>query len=166
MFGVVPKSIWQRFNPSDENNMCTWAMRCLLIEEGDKKILIDTGIGSKQEDKFFNYFSLHGGDSLLNSISELDLSPSDITDVILTHMHFDHVGGAVTKNSEGELIPQFPNANYWTNEQHLETALKPNIREKASFLKENIIPLMDNNSFSFIQKNESPFDFIDFYWVN
>ena len=166
MFGVVPKSIWQRFNPADENNMCTWAMRCLLIEEGDQKILIDTGIGTKQEDKFFNYFSLHGNESLTSSLSNLSLSPTDITDVILTHMHFDHVGGAVTKSSEGELIPQFPNATYWTNEQHLATALKPNVREKASFLKENITPLIDNNCFSFIKKGETPFEFIDFHWVS
>lgn len=166
MFGVVPKSIWQRFNPADENNMCTWAMRCLLIEEGDRKILIDTGIGTKQNAKFFNYFYLHGEDSLIQSIEQQGLNVSDITDVVLTHMHFDHVGGAVMKSASGELVPQFPNARYWTNEEHLEWALKPNLREKASFLKENIVPLVESGVLSCIKEGESPFEFMEFYWVS
>lgn len=165
MFGVVPKSIWQRNYPADENNLCTWAMRCLLIEEGDKKILIDTGIGDKQDAKFFSHYYLHGADSLDKSLSDLGLSVTDITDVILTHLHFDHVGGAVV-NEKGNLLPKFPKATYWTNEKHLETATSPNEREKASFLEENILPLEITGQLGIIEEGTSPFSFIDFYWVN
>lgn len=166
MFGVVPKSIWQRYNPADENNMCTWAMRCLLIEDGDRKILIDTGIGTKQDEKFFNYFYLHGEYSLLTSIEALNLTVNDITDVVLTHLHFDHVGGAVIRNEQDELVPQFPKARYWTNEKHWNWALKPNIRENASFLKENFVPLQEKGVLHFITEGESPFKNIQFYWVS
>lgn len=165
MFGVVPKSIWQRDYPADENNLCAWAMRCLLVEEGDKKILIDTGIGDKQDDKFFSYVYLHGEDSLDKSLNDLGLSVSDITDVVLTHLHFDHVGGAVI-NDKGNLKPKFPKATYWTNERHLSTATSPNVREKASFLEENILPLEESGQLGLIEEGISPFSFMSFYWVS
>lgn len=165
MFGVVPKSIWQRYNPADDNNMCSWAMRCLLVEDGDRKILIDTGIGDKQDERFFGYFYLHGEDTLIRSLSRAGLDPEDITDVILTHLHFDHVGGAVKKDGD-EFCLTFPNATYWSNEQHWEWAINPNPREKASFLTENIIPILDSGQLGFIEEGVSPFKNIKFYWVN
>ena len=140
-------------------------MRCLLIEEGDQKILIDTGIGDKQDEKFFSHFYLHGDDSLDKSLHHLGLSVADITDVILTHLHFDHVGGAVV-NVNGNLMPKFPKATYWTNEKHLETATSPNVREKASFLEENILPLEMSGQLGIIEEGTSPFSFISFQWVN
>ena len=143
MFGVVPRRLWQRTQQPDENNMCTWAMRCLLIETGDRKILVDTGLGDKQDDKFRSHFEPHGTDSLLGSLKNNGYSPEDITDVFLTHLHFDHVGGAVTRNDQGELVPTFPNATYWTNQKHYDWALNPNPRERASFLKENFVPLQE-----------------------
>lgn len=149
MFGVVPKQLWNRLNPADERNMCTWAMRCLLIETGDRKILVDTGMGAKQDEKFRNHFEPHGPYSLLNSLSEKGISSEDITDVFLTHYHFDHVGGALIK-TEGEIIPQFANATYWSNEIHHRWALNPNDRERASFLKENIEGLSEHGVLDFI----------------
>ncbi|GCD80173.1 MBL fold metallo-hydrolase [Schleiferia thermophila] len=149
MFGVVPKSLWGRVYPADENNMCTWAMRCLLVENGDKLILIDTGIGDKQDEKFFSFYYLHGEESLLNSIKRAGFSPDDITDVLLTHLHFDHCGGAVSRRRDGNgFEPTFRNAVYWVHDQHLHWALHPNPREKASFLKENIQPLIDSGQLS------------------
>ncbi|HRI27595.1 MAG TPA: MBL fold metallo-hydrolase [Chitinophagales bacterium] len=145
MFGVVPKTIWQHLNPPDADNLCTWAMRCLLIETDGKRILIDTGLGNKQTDKFFSYYQPHGTDTLTDSLRQLGLTPNDITDVLLTHLHFDHVGGAVTKNAAGELVPAFPNATYWSNQPHWQWATYPNEREKASFLKENFVPLLEQN---------------------
>jgi len=150
MFGVVPKSLWNRLNPADENNMCSWSMRCLLVVDGERKILIDTGLGDKQDEKFRSHFYPHGEDSLSKSIAATGYTFEDITDVIITHMHFDHVGGAVIRNPNGNLVPTFPNATYWTNEKHLNWALNPNPREKASFLKENIVPLVDHNVLKFI----------------
>ncbi|MCF6269388.1 MAG: MBL fold metallo-hydrolase [Melioribacteraceae bacterium] len=150
MFGVVPKSLWKRLNEPDENNMCTWSMRCLLIEDGERKILIDTGLGDKQDLKFRSHFYPHGDDSLVKSLGNSGFGFEDITDVFLTHLHFDHVGGAVSKDTNGNLIPTFPNATYWSNEKHWEWALTPNPREKASFLKENIVPLQDHNVLKFI----------------
>ncbi|MFN3950953.1 MAG: MBL fold metallo-hydrolase [Thermaurantimonas sp.] len=149
MFGVVPKSLWNKAYPADDNNMCSWAMRCLLVEDGDKLILIDTGIGDKQDSKFFSYYYLHGDDTLLKSILKAGFSPDDITDVVLTHLHFDHCGGAVrrTKNGDG-FEPTFRNAVYWVHERQLQWALHPNPREKASFLKENIQPLIDSGRLS------------------
>lgn len=144
MFGVVPKSIWNKLNPADENNMCTWAMRCLLIEEGDRLVLIDCGIGNKQDAKFFSYYYLHGDASLENSLKKHGFSPDDITDVVLTHLHFDHCGGAVSRASDGRLFPAFPRARYWTNRRHWDWAFEPNLREKASFLKENFVPLLEH----------------------
>lgn len=150
MFGVVPKSMWTRKNEPDENNMCTWAMRCLLIKDGEQLILIDTGLGDKQDEKFRSHFHPHGSDTLHNSLKAAGYSPEDITDVILTHFHFDHVGGALSFDGKGAIVPTFPNATYWTNQQHYQWATNPNPREAASFLKENIMPLMDHGVLKFI----------------
>jgi len=149
MFGVVPKVIWNKTNPADENNLCTWAMRCLLIEEGDRLILVDTGIGDKQDAKFFSHYYLHGDDTLDKSLAKAGFHRDDITDVFLTHLHFDHCGGAIVKNGE-KLEPAFKNAIYWSNEQHWSWAVIPNAREKASFLKENIIPIQESGQLKFI----------------
>ncbi len=150
MFGVVPKSIWSKTNPADEKNLCTWASRCLLIEEGNQLILVDTGLGNKQDEKFFSHYYLHGDANLLSSLQKLGYSADDITDVILTHLHFDHAGGAVSRTSDHKLEPTFRNAAYWTNQEHWDWALYPNAREKASFLKENILPLQDSGKLNFI----------------
>jgi len=149
MFGVVPKSMWQKLNPPDDKNLCSWQMRCLLIETQDRKILIDTGLGNKQSDKFRSHFEPHGKANLIDSLSSKGLTVDDITDVFLTHFHFDHVGGAV-KKSEDKLVPTFPNAKYWTNKVHLDWALEPNAREEASFLKENFVPLIEADVLQFI----------------
>ena len=151
MFGVVPKSIWEKTNPADENNMCSWAMRCLLIEIKNKLILIDTGIGKKQSEKFFNYFYLHGKDDLKKSINRIGFSCDDITDVIFTHLHFDHCGGAVLKeNNEYTLL--FSNAKHWIHKKHWEWANNPNAREKASFLKENFLPIKEYGKLCFLEE--------------
>lgn len=152
MFGVVPKSIWQKSNPADANNLCTWAMRCLLVEEGDRLILIDTGIGNKQDEKFFSHIYLHGDDTLEKSLASKGFSTNDITDVFLTHLHFDHVGGAIIRQGD-QLVPAFKNAQYWSNEQHWEWAIHPNVREKPSFLKENILPIQESGQLRFIEIN-------------
>lgn len=150
MFGVVPKVIWNKLNPADENNLCTWAMRCLLIEDDNKLILIDTGIGTKQSEKFMSHYYLHGSDTLETSLQKQGFSTNDITDVILTHLHFDHVGGAVKQ--VGEMLQlTFPNAVYWSNEVHWKTATEPNRREKASFFKENIFPIQESGRLQFIE---------------
>jgi len=148
MFGVVPKAIWNKTNPADENNMCTWAMRCLLVEDGDRLILIDTGIGNKQDQKFFSYYYLHGDANMDKSLATKGFHRDDITDVFLTHLHFDHVGGAVIRDGE-KLVPAFKNATYWSNENHWEWAVNPNEREKASFLKENILPIQESGQLKF-----------------
>lgn len=153
MFGVVPKTIWQKTNPADENNMCNWAMRCLLIEDEDRLILVDTGIGDKQSEKFFSHYYLHGDDTLEKSLNNLGYSRDDITDVFLTHLHFDHVGGAIIRENE-KLIPAFKNATYWSNKNHWEWATNPNQREKASFLKENIIPIEESGQLKFIENKD------------
>jgi glyoxylase-like metal-dependent hydrolase (beta-lactamase superfamily II) len=153
MFGVVPKSIWNKTNPADENNLCTWAMRCLLIEDGDRLILIDTGIGNKQDEKFLKHYYLHGNDNLDQSLAAKGFQKSDITDVFLTHLHFDHVGGAVVREGD-KLRPAFKNAFYWSNEQHWNWAVEPNEREKASFLKENILPIQESGQLRFIENKE------------
>ncbi|MBS1627815.1 MAG: MBL fold metallo-hydrolase [Bacteroidetes bacterium] len=142
MYGVVPKSIWNKLNPADENNMCNWAMRSMLIEEGNKLILIDTGIGNKQSDKFFSHYYLHGENNLESSLKKYGFNKEDVTDVIHTHLHFDHCGGTIERINE-QLVPAFKNATFWSNKLHWETATKPNAREKASFLKENILPMQD-----------------------
>jgi glyoxylase-like metal-dependent hydrolase (beta-lactamase superfamily II) len=167
MFGVVPKSIWNKLNPADENNMCSWAMRCLLVEDGKKLILIDTGIGDKQDPRFFSHFYLHGDDSLKKSIQSAGFSMGDVTDVLLTHLHFDHCGGALTYNNDRTKIEtSFPKATYWSNEDHWEWATIPNIREKASFLKENILPLQESGQLKFADRKKSPFENIDLLFVD
>lgn len=149
MHGVVPKSMWNKQNPADENNMCSWAMRCLLIEHDNRLILVDTGIGDKQDEKFFSHYYLHGNDSLEKSIRQKGFGLDDITDVFLTHLHFDHVGGAVKRDGD-KLAPVFKNAKYWSNEAHWDWAVHPNDREKASFLKENIMPLQESGQLEMI----------------
>lgn len=153
MFGVVPKSIWQKLNPPDDNNLCSWAMRCLLIEEGDRLVLIDNGVGDKQDAKFFGHYHLHGDDTLDLSLQKHGFSKGDITDVFLTHLHFDHCGGSIVREG-GKLVPAFPNATYWSNEAHWKWATEPNDREKASFLKENILPIQESGRLKMIPVNE------------
>ena len=156
MFGVVPKTMWNKLNPADDNNMCTWAMRSLLIEDGNKLILVDTGIGNKQDDKFFGHYYLHGDDSLQSSLAKKGFCVDDITDVILTHLHFDHCGGSIIREGD-KLIPAFKNATYWSNQQHWHTATAPNDREKASFLKENILPIQESGQLKFIDVHTQEF---------
>lgn len=149
MFGVVPKSMWSKINPPDENNMCTWAMRCLLIRDGNRLILVDNGIGNKQDAKFFGHYYLHGNDSLDGSLARHGFHRDDITDVILTHLHFDHCGGSIVREGD-KLVPAFINAVYWSNEDHWNWAVHPNDREKASFLKENILPIQESGQLRFV----------------
>jgi len=152
MFGVVPKSIWNKTNPADENNMCNWALRCLLVEEGNRLILIDNGMGTKQDAKFFGHYFLNGNDTLEKSLNNAGFSVDDITDMFLTHLHFDHCGGSIKYNSDrSRLETIFKNATYWSNAEHWEWAVKPNPREKASFLKENILPIQESGQLKFIE---------------
>lgn len=154
MFGVVPKSLWTRTNPADDNNMCSWAMRSMLIENGNRLILIDTGIGEKQSEKFFSYYFLHGEDSLDGNLTKLGFHRDQITDVFLTHLHFDHCGGAIQYNADHSLlIPAFKNAHYWSTANHWEWATNPNPREKASFLKENINPIEASGQLKFVERD-------------
>lgn len=171
MFGVVPKSLWSRTNPADENNMCSWAMRSMLIEDGDRLMLIDCGIGDKQSEKFFSYYYLFGEDALIPNLKKLGFSPEDITDVFLTHLHFDHCGGAVKWNNSRtgfELV--FKNATYWSTEKHWNWATKPNAREKASFLAENIMPIEESGQLQFVKRDgdftENVFPNIDVLFVD
>jgi glyoxylase-like metal-dependent hydrolase (beta-lactamase superfamily II) len=156
MFGVVPKSIWNKINPADENNMCSWALRCLLIQDGDRLILVDTGMGNKQSEKFFGHYYLHGDDTLEKSLAVYGFTTDDITDVLLTHLHFDHCGGAIIKEGEN-FVPAFKNATYWSNERHWNWAINPNDREKASFLKENILPIQESGKLKFIETSGNDF---------
>lgn len=156
MFGVVPKSIWNKTNPADSNNMCTWGNRLLLVEEGARLILVDTGLGDKQNEKFFSYYYLHGDATLDRSLSKLGFCREDITDVFLTHLHFDHCGGAITRDGE-KLVPAFSNALFWSNKAHWDWAINPNPREKASFLRENIIPIQESGQLKFVKEQEKPF---------
>lgn len=154
MFGVVPKSIWSRTNPADANNMCSFSMRCMLIEYSDRLVLIDTGIGDKQTAKFYSYYYLWGDFTLRSSIEKLGFGLDEITDVFLTHLHFDHCGGAIIYNKEKErLEPLFKNARYWSNEQHWQWATHPNAREKASFLSENILPIEESGQLNFVTRS-------------
>ncbi len=153
MFGVVPKSIWQKLNPPDENNLCSWEMRCLLVENGDQLILIDNGIGDKQSERFFSHYYLHGDDTLEKSLAKHGFHKNDITHVFLTHLHFDHCGGSIERVGE-KLVPAFKNARYISNEQHWQWATQPNDREKASFLKENILPIQESGQLEFIPVEE------------
>lgn len=170
MFGVVPKSIWQRTNPADANNLCSWSMRCLLIEDGDRLMLVDTGIGDKQSEKFFSYYYMFGDETLKASIEALGFSLDDITDVILTHLHFDHCGGAIVRNGEKGFRPVFKNATYWSNERHWKWATVPNAREKASFLSENILPIEESGQLKFIERtgnlSTNVFPNIDFLFAD
>ncbi|HRJ13753.1 MAG TPA: MBL fold metallo-hydrolase [Saprospiraceae bacterium] len=150
MFGIIPKRLWQKLNPPDENNLCTWAMRCLLVQHEGRNILIDTGMGTKKGDKFLDFFEPHGEDSLIGSLQKHGLQPEDISDVFLTHLHFDHAGGAVKWNEDGQPVPAFPNAVYWTNRLHYEWACHPNDREKASFIHDNFLPLEAADQLRFI----------------
>jgi len=162
MFGVVPKTIWNKTNPADANNLIDIAARCLLIEDGNRLILIDTGMGNKQSEKFFGYYSLWGSHSIDKSLSKYGFHRDDITDVFMTHLHFDHCGGSVQWNSDKTgYEPAFKNAKYWSNESHWEWATKPNAREKASFLSENILPMQESGQLNFIKRTESDFGFSD-----
>jgi glyoxylase-like metal-dependent hydrolase (beta-lactamase superfamily II) len=150
MFGVVPKSIWNKLNPADENNLCSWAMRCLLIEDDGRLILIDNGIGNKQDEKFLKHYYLHGNHTLDSSLAKHGFHRDDITDVFLTHLHFDHCGGSIMRDGD-KLVTAFKNATYWSNENHWEWAVNPNDREKASFLKENILPIKESGQLKFVE---------------
>jgi len=149
MFGVVPKSIWNKINPADENNLCNWALRSLLIEDDKRLILVDNGIGNKQDEKFFSHYYLHGDDSLDKSLAKYGFHRDNITDIFLTHLHFDHCGGSIAREGD-KLVPAFKNAVYWSNEEHWKIAIHPNDREKASFLKENILPIQESGQLKFI----------------
>jgi|SRR5579875_2404873 len=162
MFGVVPKTIWNKINPADENNLCTWAMRCLLIEDEGRLILIDNGIGDKQDEKFFSHYYLHGDETLDSSLAKHGFHKNDITDVFLTHLHFDHCGGSIVREGD-KLVPAFKNATYWSNEEHWKWATHPNDREKASFLKENILPIQEsgqlrmvNSEWAMVNESQTP----------
>ena len=164
MFGVVPKSLWQRTNPADENNMCSWALRCLLIEDGDRLMLIDAGIGDKQSEKFFSHYFLYGDTTLSKSLAQKGFHEDDITDVFLSHLHFDHCGGAIQWNtSKNGYRPTFKNARYWSNENHWRWATEPNPREKASFLAENILPIQESGQLEFIERKS---DFMENVFPN
>lgn len=166
MFGVVPKSIWNKTNPADDKNLCTWAMRCLLIEDGNKLILIDNGIGDKQSPEFFKHYYLHGNDTLLSSIKNAGYSPSDVTDMFMTHLHFDHCGGGIAKHDDKYSLV-FPNATYWSNKGHWRWATDPNPREKASFLRDNILPIQESGHLKLIEPNaSSPFPQFDILCVD
>lgn len=161
MFGVVPRSIWQKTNPPDENNLCTWAMRCLLVEDGNRLILIDNGIGNKQDAKFFSYYHLHGDATLGGSLKQAGFSEDDVTDMFLTHLHFDHCGGGVRYRGE-KFELTFKHAKYWSNADHWKWATKPNAREKASFIRENILPMEESGHLNFIDiASDSPFPQFD-----
>ena len=167
MFGVVPKVLWSRTNPSDNNNLCPWAMRSLLVEDQGKLILIDNGIGDKQDDKFLKHYYLHGNTDLNSSLNEVGFSSDDITDVFLSHLHFDHCGGSVKwNNDKTSFNMSFKNAKYWSNKNHWSHATEPNYREKASFLKENIIPIQESGHLNFLQDGEKFNESFDVLYVD
>jgi glyoxylase-like metal-dependent hydrolase (beta-lactamase superfamily II) len=156
MYGIVPKSIWNKLNPADDNNMCTWAMRCLLVEDGDRLILIDTGIGNKQSEKFFGFYYLSDTCPLEAGLRQAGFGMEEVTDVILTHLHFDHSGGAVVWNQDRTgYVPAFPQARYWSHERHWRHALSPNPREKPSFLHENFMPLEASGQLQFLEAGDT-----------
>ena len=160
MFGVVPKTIWERSNPANPKNLIELSMRCLLIIDDKRKILIDTGLGDKQNSKFFGFFDYTDQNKLIESLDYEGIAPEDITDVFLTHLHFDHCGGAIKQEKE-RLILRFPNATYWSSKEHWEWATNPNPREKASFLKENILPISESGQLKFADEaNDLPFEII------
>ena len=160
MFGVVPKVIWNKLVPANENNLCNWSMRCLLVEIEDRKILIDTGIGNKQSEKFYGHYDLNGEDSLMGSLASNGISADQITDVLLTHLHFDHCGGAIIKRDDA-LLPQFPNAIYHLTESHWNHANNPNDRERASFLPENFMLLKELGLLNFVNEGDMIADCIE-----
>ena len=166
MFGVVPKSIWQKTNPANEQNLCNWAMRCLLVQDGNRAILIDNGLGTKQDAKFFSHYFLNGDATLQSSLHRAGFEPADITDMFLTHLHFDHCGGGVEKRGD-TLALAFPKAQYWSNADHWQWATQPNPREKASFLKENILPMQESGHLKFVDIHAaSPFSSFDIQYVS
>jgi glyoxylase-like metal-dependent hydrolase (beta-lactamase superfamily II) len=171
MFGVVPKSLWSKTNPADNNNMCDWSMRCLLVEDGNRLLLIDTGIGDKQSEKFFSHYYMSDTVSLEVSLKAKGFHLDDITDVFLTHLHFDHCGGAIKWNKDRTgFEPVFKNANYWSTENHWKWATEPNPREKASFLSENILPIQESGQLKFVERigdyTENVFPNIDVLFVD
>ena len=161
MFGVVPKSLWQKTNPSDSDNLIDLTARCMLIESGSRLILIDAGMGDKQSEKFFSYYKPWGDDSLVKSINSAGFSIDEITDVFLTHLHFDHCGGSTVLNSNNVSVPLFKNAQYWSNKNHWGWATNPNSREKASFLKENLIPIEESGQLCFLDVKSPGFNHYD-----
>ena len=161
MFGVIPKSLWQRTNPSDSDNLIEMSSRCLLVENGNKLTLIDAGMGDKQSEKFFSFYKRSGGYDLVSSIKSAGFSTDDITDVLLTHLHFDHCGGASIKNKFGENEVLFKNAEYWSNQKHWDWATTPNSREKASFLHENLSPIKESGQLNFITAKTDGFNFYE-----
>ena len=165
MFGVVPKSIWNKLNPADSNNLCTWATRCLLIENGKQVVLVDTGLGDKQDESFFRHYYRDAYQTWDQLLKPYGFQSSDITDVVLTHLHFDHVGGALKKESD-KIVPAFCNARYWSNKKHWDWAIQPNPREKASFLNENLQPLQESGQLNFIHAENLPFDWMDFVFAD
>ena len=157
MFGVVPKTIWGKAYPSDENNLCNWSMRCLLVVDGDRRILIDNGIGDKQDDKFLKHYHLNGDATLEGSLKKAGYTPDDITDMVLTHLHFDHCGGSIIKTGEDSYEPAFKNATYWISKPQWEWATHPNRRERASFLKENILPIRETGQLELVETEKELF---------
>lgn len=167
MFGTVPKSIWHKLNPADENNMCSWAMRCLLIEDGNRLFLIDNGMGTKQSEKFFGYYYLHGDDSLEKSLNKAGFTSDDVTDMILSHLHFDHCGGSIRFNKDRNgYEPAFKNAIYYSTERHWKWATEPNPREKPSFLSENILPIKESGQLKFVTEGEHIAETISVMFAN
>jgi glyoxylase-like metal-dependent hydrolase (beta-lactamase superfamily II) len=167
MFGVVPKSIWEKSNPADDKNLCNWAMRCLLIEDGNRLMLIDNGIGDKQDAKFFSHYYLSGNDSLEKSLAKVGFHPDDVTDMFLTHLHFDHCGGSIKYNkSKTGFETVFKNANYWSNRDHWKWATEPNMREKASFLSENILPIQESGQLKFVEDEPNLFPSVTLMFAN
>ncbi|PKP33864.1 MAG: MBL fold metallo-hydrolase [Bacteroidetes bacterium HGW-Bacteroidetes-17] len=152
MFGVVPKVMWNKFYPADENNLCNWAMRCLLIDDGEHVILIDNGIGDKQDENFLKHYYLNGEATLETSLNKYGYTTDDVTDMLLTHLHFDHCGGSIKYDKNGKLVPAFKNAKYWVSQEQYDWATNPNRREKASFLKENILPIKESGQLNIVEK--------------
>lgn len=152
MFGVVPKVMWNKFYQADENNLCNWAMRCLLIDDGEHVTLIDNGIGDKQDENFLKHYYLNGEATLETSLNKYGYTTDDITDMLLTHLHFDHCGGSIKYDKNGKLVPAFKNAKYWVSKEQYEWATNPNRREKASFLKENILPIKESGQLNIVEK--------------
>ncbi|MCC6371518.1 MAG: MBL fold metallo-hydrolase [Bacteroidia bacterium] len=167
MFGVVPKSIWNKLNTADDNNMCSWALRCLLIQDGKRLILVDNGMGDKQDAKFFSHYYLHGNDTLQKSLAKYGFGVEDITDMVLTHLHFDHCGGSIKYSEDrSKLEPVFKNATYHCNAKHWQWATHPNMREKASFLKENIMPIQESGQLQFFDAGTEFIPGLSFEEVN